>query len=118
MRNLFFIILLWIPFLGNSQISNSITKNKVCYCLHTDKESGKSIWIKQICNLSKKRIYKLQERLKFLEYPVVITGVLDQQTKNVLLQFNTENNLGEFSVVLSATEKTIRQKYKTKKKEL
>ncbi|QRM89381.1 hypothetical protein FG167_09070 [Lacinutrix sp. WUR7] len=106
-----------VSFCSNAQEIN-LPKNpkqgeKYMYCYSADSNEK---WVKVLSNPSKKTTEKNQSQLNYLGYVVVETGVFDFQTKNQLKKFNTENNLGDYALLLAATETLLKNRFKEKRK--
>lgn len=90
--------------------------DKYVYCfVSCDEEEGK--WLKIIKTPNEKDVLKLQQKLNYLGYDVVETGLIDFQTKKQLKLFNIENKIGCHDFYTYETQYLLRKQYKRTKNE-
>ncbi len=82
------------------------------HCLNKD-----GTWVSVYKNPSLKTVKNIQIRLAYLGYPVVKTWVYDQQTKQVLKQFNKDHGLKTYPAILEGTLKKLKKAYRNKRKQ-
>lgn len=129
MKQIFLILLLLSSFFINAQedyfkqpieTRGNIINKKIMYCSVLDTVTGEVYFKKayRLEMLTKYQIKKLQTQLQILGYPIVITSILDLQTKLQLKEFNKKNNISKSSTLYAETKNLLREKSKLKMKQL
>ncbi len=107
-------ILFFMSLVMSAQVSSLPKNAKKETNMYVVKKIDK--WLKVLSKPSEKDILKVQEQLNYLDYKLVKTGVLDEQTKKQLKLFHSENDLCDFERLFFVTIELLKKNCKIKKK--